>query len=282
MYLEDLAKLGFSNSPLGMALSLLSGIANKSGGGIDTTGDATATNTGNADTTTTNAGNLDTTETRGTVDQYTFNNFQEALKYQVASSLAKQEGAWDLFKDEYLPYQQKTLNAIQGGAANQGYAGINDVLSTLFSEAGGYNLKDQMGMATADVNQSFNESAGTMRRNAAKYGIDQTDDNFVKSMSKMAYEKAKAVGSARNTEAANFETDQLQRLAAASGAGLSAFTSISNPADIAKQYAGIAEQAATSGYNQQVSKSLSKESGGSALSSIMDLGNPVKLFKKIF
>ena len=212
-----------------------------------------------------------TAQDQFSTDNYKFKTFQEALRYQASSNINTSNEAWKLFKEKYLPYQKEVMGAVGGSA---GKPGISETLGAYLKDANKNDTLGDMNRATADVNDAYGESEGTVRRNAARYGIAETDENFIKSMGDMAYEKAKNVGTARNTEISGADADRLARLQSGAQVGLSGLPVISNPAESAASFSGLAEGAASAGRNEEVNKAIAKpsSSGGGIMGGLAGAG----------
>jgi hypothetical protein len=110
-----------------------------------------------------------------------------------------------------MEYQQNVIEA------NQGLLGQRtEAQSKFLSEAlEGVDVKERMGLASADVAQGFAGAEGTARRSAARMGRNPANIDF----GAMATNKAKAMGFARTGARIGAEDESFRRLQSAMGLG---------------------------------------------------------------
>jgi len=143
------------------------------------------------------------------------------------------EEQWKLAKEIFEPYERQMVEANRGligpnaelvkaqfesqreltparTAAEKGALQAAGRLYDIASRP--VDVNQRVGQAQADVEQAYAQGAGGMRRNLSRMGIAPGSERMVSAMQDMAFDKARAIGGARNTARLNAEREDLSRL----------------------------------------------------------------------
>jgi len=121
--------------------------------------------------------------------------------------------------------ERKTLEATQQklGISRDLIGRQAEVARLAYDEAiRGTDPNRQANMAGADVAHSFASAGEQMRRDAARFGLNQNSAGFAAGMADLARERAKGIAGARTTARVNAEDQRFSRLTSAAGMGLGA------------------------------------------------------------